>query len=782
MTLCGLFVRQSDSLVALAVAEGLIIKSLMQHKEAVMVQAFIDDKSDAAVNAQRLACLEPHNGDEAAKKAQTYHLALVNLLGSICEGENQQIEATCRSIFSLDELTQSITSTTIPHANKAPYMKFLLWVYLNAAASKTAIGTDVIDTDIKIFRAFADIGGEELTSYYTGRGAVKVEHALFAFDAYLPCLEKLIDRHASVVHKAQIETIARHVTTFIGNLKKNPSSHMHKFRTFAFVRCMEALGKYLENQKIAKPPGFDSGKSWVAQQGVHLDAGVSEDASLIEYHKKYEKEKQLNDELNIFSSMIFKAYKGVNSIKDQLHLSSTTGTLLGLLGRHENTNLAYSEPEGDDQEIPLGSEFQRFLTVFDDTEAKHALYTHLNPDVVNLCVRLFADSRAYQATVSSDAREDNDRIITKLLQALRAKCHNDETLRGSTTQLQKQIVEADAILAITGLISSNQRTLRQEALSMVVAILYNGYGEAQKSFTMYFLGTREEAFFADITGLIKISSDSILELRALRLQKSIADQKQAELRKTMTMTLNGQHQMAKIVAADQSQESDRPEVLPENHDDALSFSDPGNIRLVYDIADLASTDFVRYPCRHPPFDRVVRISCRSLFPLRMRLYSTALTLMCDVSPKILRLNTLQTMCEGHNTILQDYLREQPDNVMQFNLVAQVSRFMERIRVDAAAGDKLSKEILMQTLDCLTELAQGNAPNQKEIFDARVTYGNFDIILDQFTCDSQRYAAPHTRASAVWCALLAHLPMLIGCLRLAIRCYGQFTSSGTLSTR
>ena len=95
--------------------------------------------------------------------------------------------------------------------------------------------------------------------------------------------------------------------------------------------------------------------------------------------------------------------------------------------------------------------------------------------------------------------------------------------------------------------------------------------------------------------------------------------------------------------------------------------------------------------------------------------------MCDNNvPQNIRLNTLQTMCEGHNTILQDYLREQPDNVTQYNLVAQVSRFMERIRVDAAAGDQLAKEVLMQTLDCMTELAQGNAPNQKEIFDARVT--------------------------------------------------------------
>lgn len=179
--------------------QGLIIKSLMSHKEAVMVQAFIDDKSSTAVNKQRLDCLLDHKGDAEKMKAQTYHLALVSLLGSICEGENQQIEATCRSIFSLEELLETITSKSIPHSNKGPYIKFLLWVYLNAAASKVSIGTDVLDADVEIFEAFAKIGREELESYYKKGAPAKLEMALFVRELRRRFRPFLMSQHTTCV-------------------------------------------------------------------------------------------------------------------------------------------------------------------------------------------------------------------------------------------------------------------------------------------------------------------------------------------------------------------------------------------------------------------------------------------------------------------------------------------------------------------------------------------------------------------------------------------------------
>lgn len=39
------------------------------------------------------------------------------------------------------------------------------------------------------------------------------------------------------------------------------------------------------------------------------------------------------------------------------------------------------------------------------------------------------------------------------------------------------------------------------------------------------------------------------------------------------------------------------------------------------------------------------------------------------------LKILGLMCDGQNLILQNYLREQPDNIKSVNLVAEVSRFL-----------------------------------------------------------------------------------------------------------
>ena len=39
------------------------------------------------------------------------------------------------------------------------------------------------------------------------------------------------------------------------------------------------------------------------------------------------------------------------------------------------------------------------------------------------------------------------------------------------------------------------------------------------------------------------------------------------------------------------------------------------------------------------------------------------------------LKILGLMCDGQNEVLQDYLREQPDNIKSVNLVAETARFL-----------------------------------------------------------------------------------------------------------
>eukprot|EP00040_Diaphanoeca_grandis_P037641 m.247338 g.247338 ORF g.247338 m.247338 type:complete len:2866 (-) comp33854_c0_seq11:229-8826(-) len=634
----------------LARNQSLIMKSLMQHREDLMSQSYIDDKSDDETNRLRIELLAGPSSEML-----TYHLAMVNLLASICEGENQQIEATCRSMFHLDELIDTIEHASIPNKNKGVYIKFLLWVYLNAAADKVAIGTDALDKDPRLLTALAAIASKELTQYYKSEGHPDVSWAFFAFDCFIPCLNKLLNNHATKVHKDAISSIVSSLVQFCDNLKAHPTSHLTKFRAFAFVNLMTSMKKYFEKLRVMVPQEAQAASQWVAQKAVELDSGLDEDHSITDYRNKYAVEIGLNDEFNAFAEALFVGYKGKNLLKDQLHISH--------FHKHHIDDVPYTESEVDDQAIPLGTEFQRYLKTFVDTSVPNwqslEKSARLSPTVLDTLVRLWSGASGYQATVSMDERTANERVVTKTLLAVRAICHNEEILDRSTMKLQHQVVKHGAVLAVSSLISSHTKSLRQEALAIITAILKGGYSEAQKAFTVHFLTTREESFFEDINRLIKNTVDSLVSLRELRIQKRIQDTKTDELRSTMTMTMSGQQQKAISAAMDANttvSETDDAE-------SALAFDDPSNIRLV--------------------------------------------------------LMVLQSMCEGHNTVLQDYLRTQEDNMTQHNLIDMVAKFMDTIRIDAST-DMMAQEILMQTVECLTEFAQGSPQNQRNIFDARVT--------------------------------------------------------------
>jgi len=50
------------------------------------------------------------------------------------QGENRFIESICRTIFSIKELLEILTDANISNNLKRPFVRFLLWVYLNTAS------------------------------------------------------------------------------------------------------------------------------------------------------------------------------------------------------------------------------------------------------------------------------------------------------------------------------------------------------------------------------------------------------------------------------------------------------------------------------------------------------------------------------------------------------------------------------------------------------------------------------------------------------------------------
>eukprot|EP00760_Papus_ankaliazontas_P031379 PhM_4_TR5257/c0_g1_i1/m.41768 len=72
---------------------------------------------------------------------------------------------------------------------------------------------------------------------------------------------------------------------------------------------------------------------------------------------------------------------------------------------------------------------------------------------------------------------------------------------------------------------------------------------------------------------------------------------------------------------------------------------------------------------------------------------------------------LQLFCEGHNTELQDYLREQPDNVHSYNLVKETMTFL-RHSLTVEVPSTFMLEVMLQAFNTLTEYCQGPVPRNQ----------------------------------------------------------------------
>ena len=79
--------------------QQMTMKTLMLHKETLVNVAYIDDYSLGAMNEKRTKMLQESHDTSTSHSARLlrYHLSMVSLLATTCEGENRDIESICRS-------------------------------------------------------------------------------------------------------------------------------------------------------------------------------------------------------------------------------------------------------------------------------------------------------------------------------------------------------------------------------------------------------------------------------------------------------------------------------------------------------------------------------------------------------------------------------------------------------------------------------------------------------------------------------------------------------------
>ena len=94
-------------------------------------------------------------------------------------------------------------------------------------------------------------------------------------------------------------------------------------------------------------------------------------------------------------------------------------------------------------------------------------------------------------------------VVEFLLAVARGIIHVEHLVDNHPDRFQSALVKAGAILPVTNLISSDNDDIAEEALALLVEILDEGNIDAQKAFCDYFTSTSEEAFFIDVSEMLK---------------------------------------------------------------------------------------------------------------------------------------------------------------------------------------------------------------------------------------------------------------------------------------
>jgi inositol 1,4,5-triphosphate receptor type 1 len=643
----------------------------------------------------------------------SYLLRMVDLLATCAEGENRFIESMCQNIFSIETLLEIMNDPEISSTCKRPYVRFFVWVYLNTAGGKVESGAADLDHDEDMW-AYLELLNKSLSKLGKGlkgmeRDVKKMQSVRMSlkpggrrFDT--PSRKKLeatkmeSKRQASATGRVLEEGFLMYIFEAVLPLlqvfytdyyQPEGPDHSHEIKvsqalTLNLLQISEEISRLVADQNqfrllqstvtvMLNQESLELPQEMVAnfqQLSVDTKVDVRSDA-MKQYEKDFNREEKLNENLNQFVVNFQKAYQGHNRVSAQLGLPS---------------DAEYCE-QGGDEDLPLGKEFQEHVRTF--TNPSGGVDRHAAKLVQQLYIS-YSDPDL--GRLSEAERLEQERTSVSSLQVLRAIVHNQIVVmpddndgwskayqRGldRVRRVQDGLNSFKAPLKIIPLLSHHNDDIVRETLSLLAAILYKGNRSVQGGFEDYFLNTREERFFIDVQGRLQRSMIATRERRALLAQHRAKVTKSKEMMETLRLRTQGKTAAKSGLAAAgkaadeiELKEIEIKEGIHEGKDtsDALRFKDDGYIELV----------------------------------LRIMGY----------------------MCDGHNRVLQDYLRVQPDNIKSLNLVGDTTGYLQLFY---GGINETNIELVTQVFDTLIEFTSGNQENQAVAFDHQIIDAINDIL-------------------------------------------------------
>ena len=542
----------------LARNQHIIMTNVIKHEMKLLADVHID----ARQMKERIALLrEATDGD----RKLSYHLAMVGLLAASCEGENQQNESTCRSIFNVNAVLETITDAKIHESRKGPYFRFLLWAYLVVGpGSSGSAGLQELEQPKHTHKLFASLShfGAYLRESTIGRSDIGDVSVLF--QTFVPVLELILRSHTRDRENANAYADA----TAACNIASQVVAHvMSVYPALVTTHDVHRCAKLLQFITSKTSPVKDRSGKWAAtladlDELMHTNDlrqhSLADTVTNGQHSQDYHHECSLNAHLNELTHVVRKGHNGENTPRVQLAHLSHKATLY-----MDTVEKSYAEDESEDEYIPLGLEFQGLVSLLNASTTKYrqmnmadgnatvslaekdafaesaARTPDLNrPTLIDNLPRLWSGASEHQASSSAEDRAESQMLIRKTLQVVRAMLRNDTLLCGNSLMLQNVAVDRGVVIPCASLVNSANRATRQEALALMKGFLANGCGAVQQAFAVYFLTTRDEQIFSDFSTLLATTQETKLEARMMSMAEKRKSRNVEAMKKERTLRIS----------------------------------------------------------------------------------------------------------------------------------------------------------------------------------------------------------------------------------------------------
>ncbi|XP_078311676.1 inositol 1,4,5-trisphosphate-gated calcium channel ITPR2-like [Crassostrea virginica] len=722
-----------------------------------------------------------------------YLISMVDMLATCAEGENRHIESICQTIFSIPEVLRILTNEQICDNFKLPFLRFFLWVYLNTAGGMIESGAGDMPHEPLIWTYLSEIQStlNEATKFaeenpqltkamlksplprsdIRGDKNEEMKGTLhYVFDGVMSFLQifcRSFYQPDSAMFPKEPEQMDELANTFKGFLEVLAPLVSIEGQMKNLISCMTSLFSASTLPVNIMEEFHEKYGGMLGSHDIRSDARKA-------YESYYEMEEEINRQLNVFSVNMRVAYGGPNTIEAQIDYKS---------------DAVYSEVGGD-EELPLGPEFQDHLRCFIDTSKKDPVQRYR---MCEKLIRQLQISHQLTHLSEKEKLEQDELDVKclKLLRALifneAVKLPADWETETSVHRKKLQAISDvqdtlnyyDVVNSVLEHLSRPQDDVVRETLAFMCMLLYNGNENVQGKMIDYFTGTREESFFFTLKARMQMSAIATREKRLLHamyqskveeavqqakaLQKAMASGKLAQMEILKANRLGSMLSVAKRSMTNLRPGSNLNSPRPISRFGAKSKLGGGLSRentLISRGNTFMETNLLQPPmlavtghqkstmklngglngfsnpkAKIAPMEASPQIHIEKVEEEELKeLMGTAMNMTGDFNFRDdgyieLVLRMLGLMCDNQHFDLQNYIREQYDNIKSVNLVAETTKFLNILYSNV--NDR-TMPLVVQLFDTLVEFTSGNKKNQSVVFENKVCdYINHILRIGQF---------------------------------------------------